>query len=486
MQPFSINSVSPPASTGQWILALLLIVLLAACGGEQHGTPLPPLPDVAVDGFLPVVQGQIQAARRKATDAPQDAVASGRLGMILHAYAQYEWASVCYERARLLDPDNQRWAYLHAQVLAKLGWSAQAIEGLRQVEAKDAAQVEARLKLAELLLAAGKPAESRKLYEDLVDRYPNRIEAQYGLARVLLQAGELETAIQRFQRTIELGGPAGVVYYSLATAYRQQGDAQEAQRHLALNQRYKEHRIKRVDPQLAEVAALNISDAPHIARGEQYVRQGRVRQAIAEFEKAVQRNPQSAAAHATLVGLYGHLGDLKRAQAHFDQAVQIDRNLSKPYFNLGMAKLKVGRYAEAAKSFRRTVEIDPHDAHAYSQLGLCLERQGQVEEALAQYRLALTNDPNHREAHFLLGRRLALQGHYAKAVEHLEATLKPEDEKTPTYLGALAGVYELMGDIDLAIATLTRAQAMVANNRNGPISIKIRHELDKLRRRQAQ
>ena len=63
---------------------------------------------------------------------PQDAVASGRLGMLLYAYQQNQSAAVCFERAHTLDPKEFRWTYYLATVQAALGDPVQAVSMFRE------------------------------------------------------------------------------------------------------------------------------------------------------------------------------------------------------------------------------------------------------------------------------------------------------------------------------------------------------------------
>jgi cytochrome c-type biogenesis protein CcmH/NrfG len=90
------------------LLPLGVALLAAACSSHP---PIPELPKIAATTFLPAVRQQVQQAYDDARQHPRDAAACGRLGMVLHAYEQYQSAAVCYRRASLLEPGSLRWTY---------------------------------------------------------------------------------------------------------------------------------------------------------------------------------------------------------------------------------------------------------------------------------------------------------------------------------------------------------------------------------------
>lgn len=134
---------------------------------------------------------------------------------------------------------------------------------------------------------------------------------------------------------------------------------------------------------------------------------------------------------------------------------------------MGLVLLQARKYDDAVAVLQRAVEIDPTDAHAHSQLGLGFDMLGKNAESRRHYRLALAGDPMDREANYLLGRRLVLDNEPQEAIPYLEKSLSaPEDEKTPNYLGALAGAYARAGEVELAISTMQKAkQAAERHNR---------------------
>lgn len=415
-----------------------------------------------MDAFLPHVRDQILDAHRKVLARPASAEASGALGMVLHAYREYEVAAVWYARARALASDAVRWTYFLAVVEDKVGRAPEAIANLRVVLWDAPGHQPARIRLADLLFAAGQLDESRRLYEAALREQPGSADAQYGLARTLAAEGNGSAAVSHLIEAIRLAPEFGAAHYALALLYRDLGESKKAADQLAWYRSNPLGEPVASDPWLAGVARLNLSPTIMIKRAESLIAAGRLDAAVAELERLVSIDPTSEAAHTGLVGLYGELRRWDDAEAHYRKALALDPNSLGAHFNYGRALFEREHFDEAAKVLRRALEIDPRDPRSHTLLGQVLERQGRGAEAIRHYRLALEADPNRREAHYLLGRRLLADGQAAEGIRELEHTLTPVDVRTPSYMRELALAHDRLGHRDRALVYLREASRQAA------------------------
>ena len=105
-------------------LALLLSFLVTTLSPfwSDETTNLPRLPHTVPDSFPLSLREKVQSAYAAALARPQDALANGRLCMILQAYNKSdERAEDCYQRAHQLDPASFRWAYYLGSVQMNRG-----------------------------------------------------------------------------------------------------------------------------------------------------------------------------------------------------------------------------------------------------------------------------------------------------------------------------------------------------------------------------
>jgi len=428
----------------------VVVIILSSCvcsfGLLLQAQTLPDLPPVAFDNFGPAIREQVRKAYDDARAKPRDAEASGRLGMVLQTYEQYELAAICYERARSLAPDEFRWVYYLGVAQAALGKHAEAADNLREAARRKPDYLPAQIKLADSLFATGELSESRQLYEAVAKKSPGAVYAHYGLGRVKAAQREFAAAVEHFRRACELSPHFGSAHYALAVAYRNLRQTAQANEHFALYQQNKLVRPASEDALLDAVAELNVGALDHLKKGANFEADGHLDQAAAEHERALEINPKLAQAHVNLISLYGRMGQAEKAESHYRMAAEINPNLAESHYNFGVLMTGQGKYQEAAQAFRRSLEINPFYAEAHHNYGVLLEREGRFDEAAGHYRAAVENQPNYRSAHFNLGRMLLYQGKQAEAISHFLKTLTPEDESTPKYMYALAAAYARAGD----------------------------------------
>jgi tetratricopeptide (TPR) repeat protein len=120
-----------------------------------------------------------------------------------------------------------------------------------------------------------------------------------------------------------------------------------------------------------------------------------VDEAIAELRKAVDLNPNSDVAHATLSSVLIRKQRWDEVMAEARAAIRLkDSALAR--LCLGDALSGKGRWDEAMVEFRRAIELKPgfqHFAYAHCRLGYALNAKGRLDEAVAAFRKAFASDP---------------------------------------------------------------------------------------------
>jgi len=147
-------------------------------------------------------------------------------------------------------------------------------------------------------------------------------------------------------------------------------------------------------------------------------------------------------------------GKSKEAVAEFEKALAIDAKHLKAHNNLALAAIDLGEFELAEAHYRESLAIKP-DPAIYNDLGFALERMGMQEDAAAAYRKALELDPALSTAHTNLGSSLAQSGNYAEAEKHFRAALK-KGPNAQAYAG-LGIVLSREGRTDEAIKNLLAA-----------------------------
>ncbi len=200
---------------------------------------------------------------------------------------------------------------------------------------------------------------------------------------------------------------------------------------------------------------------------------------IAEFERAIQLNPNYAMAHHWLSwGPLTALARFDRAIAEGKRAVELDPLSLINNADLGgNVYFNSRRYDEAITQLRKTIEIDPRFYIAHYYLGQAFQLKGQLTEAIAEYQKAveLNDDP---EALAYLGQAYARAGQRDEAQKILAR--QTEEAKSRYVSGySMALMFMGLGDKEQAIDALERAYREGAGN--DLFTIKVDPLLDDLR-----
>lgn len=470
-----------------WLPALPLIVLsIAAVDAQERTLPVEApvriamLTDAEMAGFERAVRDQIRAAWERAERTPT-AETIGAFGIVLHAYDQYDRAAACYRLAAQLAPSAFQWSYYLALARADAGDADTAIAALREALRVRPGDVPARLELAELLLGRDDVGESHRIYADLVEADAASVLAHYGLARTQAVQGQTAAAIVSFRRVVDLFPRFGAAHYALAVLYRKAGQRDRAEEHLAFYEANRDRRPRLEDPWVDAIEANKIGPHHSVTRGRALQADGRHREAIDAFQRALAANPDLVEAHVNLVASYAATGAFEQAEAHYRQALALAPDLAENHYNYGVLLIGQSRHREAAEVFRRALATNPVYADAHNNLGYLLVREGRSDEAMTHFRSALATNPAHRDAHFNLAQALQAIGKGVEAIDHFLAAVRVEDEKTPMYLYHLADAYARQGGAEQATRHALAARDRAASLGQTALVRRIEEDLARLK-----
>jgi len=211
-----------------------------------------------------------------------------------------------------------------------------------------------------------------------------------------------------------------------------------------------------VSPTSTPAATPTLSAEDHVDQGMEYHGQGELDKAIAEYEKAIELEPNDADAHRNLGTAYGEQGKWEESAAAYERAIEIDPDFGEAYGDLAAAYFRLGRIPEALETGEKAIELAPDYATAHNNLGIIYKEQGEYDLAIAEYEKAIELDPSDPKPHNNLGVVYKEQGEYDLAIAEYEKAIEldPSDPKPHNNLG---NVYKQQGEFDLAIAEYEEA-----------------------------
>ena len=138
-----------------------------------------------------------------------------------------------------------------------------------------------------------------------------------------------------------------------------------------------------------------------------------LKKAIAEFQQAIERDPNFALGYVGLADSYGVLEEyagtpasetLPKARAAVDRALQIDDSLAEAHTTLAFIHQQQWRWAEAEQEFKRAIALNPNYPTAHHWFSNYLRIKRQFDDSLREIKRAQELDPlspviSHNVAH---------------------------------------------------------------------------------------
>jgi eukaryotic-like serine/threonine-protein kinase len=173
--------------------------------------------------------------------------------------------------------------------------------------------------------------------------------------------------------------------------------------------------------------------------------------------KAIDIDPQSGEAHASLALVLHHQGDWAGAETEFKRALELSPRYANAHHWYGDYLSVMGRHEEALVEARRAFELDPLSPIINTWLGLRYYLARRYDEAIAQSRKTLEFDPSFAPAHLLLGQAYLLKGMHEQAISELQ-TAASLSGASPLYMAQVGVAYAAAARNADALSVVDRLQ----------------------------
>src|ERR1022692_4223584 len=184
--------------------------------------------------------------------------------------------------------------------------------------------------------------------------------------------------------------------------------------------------------------------------------------AYAAARKAVEIDPQSAEAHASLGLVLSHGWDWAGAEAEFRRALELDPQYANAHHWYGDYLSIKRRHDDAVSEARRALELDPLNLMIGTWVALRYYQAHNYSRAIEQARNSVELDSNFAAAHLLLGEGYVQAGLHSEGVSELKRAAS------------------LSGDSPLSTGQVAVALAAAGRKRE---ALRIAHELETISRK---
>ena len=172
-------------------------------------------------------------------------------------------------------------------------------------------------------------------------------------------------------------------------------------------------------------------------RGEVYLREGKVDEAIDDFNTAVKLQPELAAAYNNRGIAYNKKGEIDKALNNYNIAIRVNPEFAEVYNNLGNVYDDKGDFDKAIVNFNTAIKFKLDFVDAYVNRGAAYGKRDEFNKAIADFATAINLDPYHAGAYYNRGNAYLLKGNFDKAVEDYDTSIKlsPDDAQSYCHSG---------------------------------------------------
>jgi serine/threonine-protein kinase len=278
--------------------------------------------------------------------------------------------------------------------------------------------------------------------------YPLYLQARGHLQR-FERAENLDRALSLLQKALEQDPDYALAYAALGEAYWRLYELRKRPELVALAQ-----------DNCRKALSLNDLLAPvHVTLGMIHRGTGRAQEALADLQRALDRDPRNAEAYRELGRAHAALGHQEEAERALRRGLALRSSDWATHNQLGALLFSRGHFDEAEAEFRSVIVLTPDNPRGYTNSGAVCFRQGRLPEAEAFFRrsAAIRATPS---ALANLGTTLYHRGRFAESAEAFEKAVGLDERRVDAWLNYGRALYETPGRRDESRAPLERAVAL--------------------------
>lgn len=230
-------------------------------------------------------------------------------------------------------------------------------------------------------------------------------------AEQAVRDGDLDRALEEFQKAIEVNPELTTAHIGMADIYRVRGDYTRAEQRYGQAARLQPanfdaqyyhglmlHLLDRLtDAVQAYLRAIALRPNDYKANlnlATAYYQLDENAQALPYARRAVELNPQDGPARVNLGAVYGSLGRHNEAVREYQQAAELMPLNAQLLTNLADSLAKLDRFEEMSNALERAVKMEP-SALTHERLGFARFKLGRFDAARMSFEDALKLDANY-------------------------------------------------------------------------------------------
>lgn len=130
-------------------------------------------------------------------------------------------------------------------------------------------------------------------------------------------------------------------------------------------------------------------------------------------------------------------GDRDAASADFEAAIEHNPNDADIYYHRAQLHFICGEFAEAAGDYQKSIELDRDFIFSHIQLGVTQYKQGSIASSMATFRRCIKNFEKVPDVYNYFGELLLDQQKFQEAIEKFDLAIEMEKQTKPMGMNVL-------------------------------------------------
>lgn len=196
----------------------------------------------------------------------------------------------------------------------------------------------------------------------------------------------------------------------------------------------------------------------HVSQGNQYARDGLLREAVQSYKQALAQEPDNMTAHRNLGIVLVKASDFSNAIVHLEKSLKVfDENFDANYY-LAEAYRAVDNYGEAIFRYKSALKIQKEDPRALKSLAWSYYKTRYFTEALSISQKLLISSPNDDQVPIIIARiYLRLKRENEALAVLRKAMTRAATNSQPYYLSVEAEILHAKGATAQALAAYKKS-----------------------------
>jgi tetratricopeptide (TPR) repeat protein len=307
----------------------------------------------------------------------------------------------------------------------------------------------------------GNLQKAERIYQAILQSQPKHPDANHNLGLIAIAMGKSETALQLFQKALDVNPKIEQFWHSYVDALIKNNQIKDAKRAIK--------KAKKIGFDSQKLEALSLPPKLPVAGKSppqaqldsllKYYQAGQYGNAEKQALSLTQKFPTHQFSWKVLGAILGQTDRNVEALTAIQMSVTLSPKDAEAHCNLGVILQKLLRLDEAEASCKQAIALQPDYAEAHGNLAATLQECGRLNEAEASYRRAIALQPDYAKAHFNLASTL----HDLGRLDEAEVSYSQAIALTPTFTDAhvnLGITRHNLGKLDAAEANFKHAIAL--------------------------